>query len=339
MTEPPTARVDWNPPSVLTRALPGSVRTYDETLRDGIQGPSVIDPDLQAKRDLVDRAAAIGIDAIDLGLPGAGPRAVAAVTGLAEHIRDRGLALRPSCAARTLVADIRPIAEISQRVGVQLEVMAFLGASPIRQLVEGWSLDKLVRLATRAVRFAVAEGLPVTFVTEDTIRASPRVLEPLLLAAVDEGATRLCLCDTVGHGTHDGVKALVGFTREMLDRRGLQVGIDWHGHNDRGLALGNSLAAVEAGADRIHGTALGVGERVGNTPLDLLLLHLSQAGLVDIDATQLEPWCRAVAGAFGLNVPAHYPLCHQTWPQAFSGRNGDPPAGGLAQRRPGRRGP
>lgn len=319
VTQPPAASVDWNRRSVLTRPLPGPVRTYDETLRDGIQGPSVVDPDLAAKRDLVDRAAAIGIDAIDLGLPGAGPRAVADVTALAEHIRDNHLAIRPSCAARTLEADIRPVVEISQRVGVRLEVMAFLGASPIRQLVEDWGLDKLIRLARSAVRFGVDHGLPVTFVTEDTIRASPAVLEPLLLSAVDEGAQRLCLCDTVGHGTHDGVKALVHFTRDMLERRGLEVGIDWHGHNDRGLALGNSLAAVEAGADRIHGTALGVGERVGNTPLDLLLLHLSQAGIVDIDPNEVEPWCRAVSDAFKWPLPARFPLHTQTWREAFGG--------------------
>ena len=299
---------DWNIRKRHHPLTDGSVTLYDETLRDGIQGPSIVDPPIADKLRLLELADAVGIDAIDLGLPGAGPRARADVLALARHLADHKLAIRPSCAARTHLDDIRPVVEVSQATGVELEVMAFLGTSPIRRLVEGWSLDRLLELTIRAVDFAVKEGLPVTFVTEDTTRSRPADLEPLFRAAIDHGAHRLALCDTVGHATPDGVRNLIDFTRDVIEVSGAKVGIDWHGHNDRGLALTNSLTALESGADRIHGTALGIGERVGNAPLDQILVNLRLLGERDTDLSRLPEWCETVSRAVGRPIPGEYPV-------------------------------
>lgn len=299
---------DWNTVRRRAPVAPPGLKFYDETLRDGIQGPSIKDPSIEAKLRIVELEESLGIHCIDLGLPGAGPRAVEDVTRLAQHIVDRQMKIQPSCAARTHVNDIRPIVEISQKVGVPIEVMAFLGTSPIRQLVENWDLDRLMTLSGEAIAFAVREGLPVTFVTEDTVRSRPDTLQPLFLNAIEKGATRLCLCDTVGHATPDGVRNLIDWTRCLIAGTGEDVGIDWHGHNDRALGVVNTIFAAEFGADRIHGTALGIGERVGNAALDLVLLNFKLMGEITNDLSNLVEWCRTVAEATGRTIHPSYPL-------------------------------
>ncbi|MEM9189826.1 MAG: 2-isopropylmalate synthase, partial [Myxococcota bacterium] len=128
-------------------------------------------------------------------------------------------------------------------------------------------------------------------------------------AAIDHGATRLCLCDTVGHATPDGVRNLIRFTRHVVDGSGAEVKIDWHGHNDRGLGLVNSIYAFEYGADRVHGCILGIGERVGNAPLDLLLINLKLLGeLGEQDLSRLAALCRRVSKATAFPIPINYPV-------------------------------
>lgn len=299
---------DWNARGRPSRLGDRKVMVYDETLRDGLQGPSVYDPPLEAKKKIIELLDALGVAWVNLGLPGAGPRAVADVTALAKHIRDKGLAIRPSCAARTHVDDIRPVVDIMQEVGTEIEVMTFLGTSAIRQYVEHWTIDRLLEFSTTAIDFAVKEGLIVTFVTEDTIRSRPETLSTLFRNAIDYGVQGLCLCDTVGHATPDGVRSLVGFTRALIDGSGADVRIDWHGHNDRGLALPNTLAALEAGVDRAHGTVLGIGERVGNTATDQLLVNLILLQAMEGDLTKLTELCDTVAEAVHWDVPNNYPI-------------------------------
>lgn len=303
---------DWNLVGLSTQRLARPVQLLDETLRDGLQSPSVVDPPIDDKKELLRLMDHLGIAVADLGLPGAGPRQVRHVTALCEFLRDEGLSIRASCAARTLKADIEPIIAISEATGVTIEVLTFLGASPIRAYAEGWTLDRMRMFAGQAVRLGVQAGLPVAFVTEDTVRAHPDVLEDLFRTALDEGAHRLVLCDTVGHSTPDGVRALVEWTRNLLVRTGHEaVGLDFHGHNDRGLALINTLAALESGCDRLHGTALGVGERVGNTPMDQLLVNLSLLGLVDHDLSDLFGYCTRASVATGRPIPHNYPVVGQ----------------------------
>ena len=270
---------------------------YDETLRDGIQCPSVVDPTIEDKIRLVHLMDSLGIHWADIGLPGAGPRAVEDVETLAREIVDNNLAIKPSCAARTVVKDIEPIVEVSQRVGVAIEVMAFIGSSPIRQYTENWDVELIRKRSSEAIDFAVKHDLPCTFVTEDTTRSRPETLDKLFRSAIEHGARGLCLCDTVGHATPDGVRNLIKWTQRLIEGMGADVRIDWHGHNDRGLALENAIWAIEHGVDRVHGCAIGIGERVGNTPMDLLLLNLKLLGEIDADLTDLLLYCRVASEA------------------------------------------
>lgn len=279
----------------------------DETLRDGLQSPSVRDPDIAAKRDLTHRLARLGVDALDLGMPGAGPKALAAVRALMVEIRDHRLPLSPNVAVRTLEADLVQVAEIQQRAGIPLEAGAFLGSSPIRMDVEGWNLSFLVDTARKAVAFCRRHEVPVMMVTEDSTRARPEVLKAIYGAALDEGAQSICLSDTCGHATPDGVRRLVRFIKDEVvkDR---SVRIDWHGHNDRGLGVANAIAAFEAGADRLHGSILGIGERCGNVALDQLMINLHLMGFPKGDLSDLPALAERVAELCGVEIPANYPV-------------------------------
>lgn len=283
------------------------VALHDETLRDGLQSPSVTDPSIDDKIAVVRMLDALGIGSVNVGLPGAGPRARADAIRLCREIVRHGLRIRPTCAGRTVVADLAPIVEAAQE-GVAVEAMTFIGSSPIRCYVERWSLALIRRRSVEAIEFAVAHDVPVTYVTEDTTRSRPEVLAELFAAAIGAGASRLCLCDTTGHATPDGARNLVEFTAEIIDRAGVSVGIDWHGHNDRGLGLANALAAAEAGVGRVHGCVLGIGERVGNVPLEMLMINLADDALPPARAAALRQLCAAVARATDTPIPRGHVL-------------------------------
>ncbi len=302
---------DWNSVEKIAPLSPRRrIQFLDETLRDGIQSPSVVDPSIDDKLRLVELANELGIDTMDIGLPGAGKRAIEDVTTIAEHIKASKLKIKASCAARTHQADVQAIIDISQKVGIEIEVLAFIGSSPIRQYAEDWDLPKMLKLSADAIDLARKYNLPVSYVTEDTTRSRPEILTKMFTTAVEHGAHRLIVCDTVGHATPDGIKNLLKFTRNLLEGLGRSdVGIDWHGHNDRGLGVVNSIFAIEYGADRIHGTALGIGERVGNAALDQIMLNLKLLGeLPDHDLTKLVLWCKTASLATRVPIHPQYPL-------------------------------
>jgi 2-isopropylmalate synthase len=301
---------DWNDEASCVPGWREGVEFYDESLRDGIQSPSATDPGIEEKERIVWLQDKVGIQHTDIGLPGAGPRAVADVTHLAKFARDNKLRINLTCAARTMANDIRPVLEISQEVGVPIEVMAFLGSSPIRQYTEGWDVAKLVSLVRDSVRMAVAGGAPCTFVTEDTVRSTPETLRTLFQVALDEGAKGLCICDTVGHVTPDGVRNILGWVRRTVRELGhAATVVDWHGHNDRGFGLVNAVTAAQAGAKRVHGTILGVGERVGNTQIDLLLVNMRLLGVQWTGDLQfLREYAELGARATGTPLPFNYPV-------------------------------
>jgi isopropylmalate/homocitrate/citramalate synthase len=300
---------DWN----VDFGAPGDggrqVSFDDETLRDGLQSPSVSVPSPEQKAEFLDLVERIGVRHADVGLPGAGPRAARDVEALCRAAVERRLALRPNCAARTLESDIVPVLAIAARIGRPIELMLFLGSSPIRAEVEGWTLEDLVARTERWVGFAVERGLPVTFVTEDTTRSRPGHLRRIYQAAARTGASRVCVADTAGHATPLGAWAVVRFVREVLDECGAEsVGIDWHGHNDRGLAVANALAAAYAGADRLHGTALGIGERVGNAPIEQLLVNSRLLGWSAHALDHLATYVEHASRMLGVAVPAWAPM-------------------------------
>jgi len=295
---------DWNP----APTLPRPVLLDDETLRDGLQSPSVRCPTIDEKLRILHLIDRLGIDTANIGLPGAGAHVATDVQRLAQEIVTARLAVAANCAARTVIADIRPVVDIAQRVGLPIECCTFIGSSPIRQYAEGWSLDRLLALTEEAITFAVREGLPVMYVTEDSTRAHPETLRSLYATAIRAGARRICIADTVGHATPAGAAALVRFIASVVEECGGGIGIDWHGHRDRDLAMANSLAALEAGATRLHGAAIGIGERVGNTPMDTLLVNLVVMGYLDRDLSALVEYCETVSVATGVPIPPNYPV-------------------------------
>jgi len=303
---------DWNRLYPKSLHPPGQVRLTDETLRDGLQSPSVRDPSIQQKIEILHLMESLGISSLDIGLPGAGARAVEHATALAQEIVDSKMKITAYCAARTHENDIRPIADIVQKTGLPIEVAAFLGTSPIRRYTEGWNGDFLLQTTEKAVKYAVSLGLEVMYVTEDTTRCDPETVRQLNSAAINYGAHALVLCDTAGHATPMGAVALVKFVLEqVVHPSGQKIRLDWHGHCDRGLAIANSMAALVAGADCVHATALGIGERVGNTQMDQMLVNLKLMGIAPWDhqdLTKLKQYCDAVSFATGVPIPANYPV-------------------------------
>jgi 2-isopropylmalate synthase len=300
---------DWNSANGAEIPRGHRVTIDDETLRDGLQNPSVHDPTIEEKIEILHLMEALGIEAVNIGLPGAGPRAYAHTLALAEEIARARLKIRPNCAARTVEADIRPLAEIAQKAGIAIEAATFLGSSPIRRLCEDWTVDHLERTTEKAVSFAVSQGLPVMYVTEDTIRTDQATVKRLYSTAIRAGARAIVLCDTVGHATPAGAANLVRFAIEQVVKpAGEKIRVDWHGHCDRGLAVANSLAAAAAGADQLHGAANSLGERVGNTPTELLLVNLKLMGVIDRDLSRLKEFCEAVARATRTTIPPNYPV-------------------------------
>ncbi len=299
---------DWNEVNRKGRILPANYSFFDETLRDGLQNPSVVDPGIEQKLKILHLMEDLGIHCADVGLPGSSKRAFEDVLRICKEVVDCKMNIKIACAGRTVVSDITPMIEVSQRAGIPVEVYAFIGSSPIRQYAEDWDVNLIAKRSADAIDVAVKAGLPVAYVTEDTTRSRPEVLTTLFRTAIEHGATRLCLSDTVGHATPDGVKNLIRFTKNVIAGTGAKIGIDWHGHNDRGLALDNAIYAFEHGADRVHATGLGIGERVGNAQMELLLLNLKLLGQLDQDLTKLGDYCTTIAKAVSWNVPINYPL-------------------------------
>jgi 2-isopropylmalate synthase len=300
---------DWNTFTGDEIPIGQRVMLNDETLRDGLQNPSVRDPSIAEKIEILHLMEALGIDTVNIGLPGAGARAYADTEVLAREIANARMKIRPNCAARTHINDIKPIIEISERVGFPIEAATFIGSSPIRRLVEDWTVDHLQRTTEDAVKFAVSAGLPVMYVTEDTIRTDPPTVITLYSTAIRSGARAAVLCDTVGHATPRGAYNLVKFVvEEVVKPSGQEIRVDWHGHNDRGLAIANSLAAIAAGANQVHAAALSLGERVGNTPMELMLVNLRLLGLIDHDLSKLKQYSETVAKATHTKIPPNYPV-------------------------------
>lgn len=299
---------DWNKGGLADLKGVVNIEFDDETLRDGLQSPSVTDPSLDQKIRILHLMEDLGIQAADIGLPGAGPRAYNDTLALAKEIADCKMKIKPNCAARTVIADIDPIIDISQKTGLQMEVAAFIGSSPIRQYVEGWTVDTILKLTENAVKHIVKNGLLAMFVTEDTTRANPDDLDKMYTCAIRSGATRVVLADTVGHATRTGAVNLVRFVQDVIENTGADVKIDWHGHNDRGFSLGAALAAIRAGVDRVHGCGLGIGERCGNTAIDMLLVNLKLWGIITNDLTKLHEYCALIAEATNTPIPFNYPI-------------------------------
>ncbi len=299
---------DWNIAGPVPTWPPRDIELDDETLRDGLQSPSVRTPSIEDKIRMLYLMEQLGMQTANIGLPGAGAHVLADVKRLAQEMANAGMQMQANCAARTLKVDIQPIAEASQSAGIPIEASIFIGSSPIRQFAEDWTLETMLRHTSEAVSYAVRLGLPVMYVTEDTTRAQPETLRRLYTLAIESGAERICLCDTVGHATPEGAFNLITWAKKLVEEIGSPVKIDWHGHNDRGLGVVNALSAAFAGADRIHGTALGVGERVGNAAMDQILINLKLYNWIERDLSVLSAYCELASRMTGIEIPCTYPV-------------------------------
>ena len=303
---------DWNTIYAQSMIPVGRVLLNDESLRDGLQSPSVRDPSIEEKIEILHLMEGLGINMLDIGLPGAGPRAQEHCEALAREIGRAKLQIKPNCAARTHQNDIRPVAEIVETTGVPVEVATFIGSSPIRRYTEDWTDDFLLRTTENAVKYAVGLGLDVMYVTEDTTRCDRETIQRLYSTAINCGAKAIVICDTTGHATPMGVVALMRFVIDHVVRpSGEKIRVEWHGHCDRGLAVANSLAALVAGAEVVHATAIGIGERVGNTQMDQMLVNLKLMKIepwASQDLTKLKEYCEAVSKATGVPIPKNYPV-------------------------------
>jgi 2-isopropylmalate synthase len=303
---------DWNNIPGPEYQPSGPVLLNDESLRDGLQSPSVRDPSIPEKLEILHLMEAVGINSLDIGLPGAGPRAVEHATALAREIVRCKMKIKANCAARTHENDIRPIAEITQKTGLAIEAATFIGSSPIRRFTEGWTDDFLLRTTEKAVKYAVSLGLPSMYVTEDTTRCDPETVKRLYSTAINCGARAIVICDTCGHATPMGVMHLVRYViKEVVEPSGMLIRVDWHGHCDRGMGLANAFAAIMAGAHCVHACGLGIGERVGNTQMDQMLVNLKLMGVPpwdQQDLSRLRDYCVAISRATGLPIPKNYPV-------------------------------
>jgi 2-isopropylmalate synthase len=324
---------DWNKAKGFRFRHNPSLHLNDETLRDGLQSPSVRDPSIEDKLEILHIMEELGIDSADLGLPGAGKRAIDDIERLAREIAQTRMRITPNVAVRTVVAEIEPIAGLMQRVGIPIEACAFIGSSAVRQYTEGWSIDGMLRLTEEAVRFGAERGIPMCYVTEDTTRAEPDTLDKLYTCAIEAGARRIVVADTVGHATPIGVRAVLKHVRRIVEKTGERVAVDWHGHSDRGLAIPNCMMAIASQVDRVHATALGIGERCGNVPMDLLLVNLKLEGIIERDLSPLGRYVHAVSEATGVPIPFNYPVFGE---DAFRTSTGVHAAAILKARRKGR---
>ena len=283
-----------------------------ETLRDGLQSPSARNPTIAEKIELLSYMERLGMQKVDLGLPGAGPFHLEHIEALLAHIKDNDYSIRPGCAVRTLMGDIEPLVDLQAKYEMEIQASAFLGTSPIRQYAEGWTMEKLLSTMETAVSYAVDNDVPVMFVTEDTTRSKPEDIKKIYHRAMELGVRRLCICDTCGHVTPNGVKKLLSFIDEEVIKDGgyqrRDIEVNWHGHQDRGLGVANNIAAVEAGADVIHGTALGIGERAGNAPLDQTLVNFSLMGIINNDLTLLDEYMKKANQYIEVPLPRNYPV-------------------------------
>ena len=291
---------------------PHEVWFDDETLRDGLQSPSARNPTIEQKIELLTFMENLGIQKVDLGLPGAGPFHVEHIDAMLSHITENDFKIRPGAAVRTLMNDIEPLVMLQEKHGIPIQASAFLGTSPIRQYTEGWTIEKLLSTMEKAVSYAVGNDVPVMFVTEDTTRSKPEDIKIMYQRAMELGARSLCVCDTCGHVTPNGVRKLLQFIDEEVIKDGgfkrSEIEVNWHGHQDRGLGVANNIAALEAGADVIHGTALGVGERAGNAPIDLTLVNLQLLGVIDNDLTLLNDYVKKANEYIEVPLPRNYPV-------------------------------
>ncbi|MFI9422205.1 LeuA family protein [Streptomyces achromogenes] len=292
-----------------------SVEIEDDTLRDGLQASFIRKPTVEEKAELFRMSAGIGARHAVVGFPASSPAEFSDSRRLLSVIRDDGLPLMPWFLGRAVREDLEPMLRLRDHFGADVGAAFFIGTSPIRRHVEKWDMAQIMERITGTMEYLEKVGLPFSFSVEDASRTPPDELRDMVELAVRYSAYSIAVCDTVGESTPAGVHRLVGFVKSLIKDRGSHVKILWHGHNDRGLGLANSIAAVEAGADIVGGAFLGIGERSGNTALEQVIMYLYQNGVGNFDVKNLIPYLKKLSAATEFPIPVNMPLVGQ---QAFA---------------------
>ena len=249
---------------------PDTLKIFDTTLRDGEQSPGC-SMNLDEKLRLARKLERLGVDIIEAGFPIASDGDFAAVSAVAEECR--GVTVAALC--RTADADVDRAAE-ALRSAARPRIHTFVATSDIHL---EYKLKKtraqVIEMTRRAIRRARSYAEEVEFSAEDATRSDVNYLCEVFAAAVDEGATILNVPDTVGYTLPGEFSELVTTVRERVVGDRADIVISVHCHNDLGLAVANSLAAVSAGARQIECTVNGIGERAGNASLEEVVMAMN----------------------------------------------------------------
>lgn len=281
------------------------VQVLDTSLRDGLQDAQIRHPSLEEKERLVDILVQVGVEAIDIAIPIARGSHLREAIQLARRIPSN---VTVACLARTDASDIQAAVDLAQGAGRPIETIVFCGASPLRRWVEDWDVTEITEWMAKSVNFASKQGLIPTVATEHTTQTEPEVIKQIYLAGLDNGGQKVCIADTSGAASPISTEKIIRFFRDEVLKSFNDVDIDWHGHNDRGLSVINSLVALSAGAQRVHGTAIGIGERAGNTPLEQMLINLKMArDPKRQDLGAISELATFAAEIFNVPVPPNYP--------------------------------
>ena len=281
------------------------VQVLDTTLRDGEQSPGIC-LGLAQKLAIARQLARLGVDMIEAGFPATSPGEVAAVSAIARQVR--GVTLRAM--ARCREADI-DIAYRCLMPSAHAQIGLFLPTSPIHMEQKlHMSPEQLLSVVGDAVYYARSLGLAVNFTAEDATRSDPEFLARVLGTALAAGASGLTVADTVGYATPAEYATLFTFLRQRLPGA---VPLAAHCHNDLGMAVANTLAAVAAGAATVEVTVAGIGERAGNAALEPVVMALRcradcLGAETRVDPAQLLPTAQLVARLTGQAVPPNQPV-------------------------------
>lgn len=285
----------------------------DETLRDGLQSSGIRHPTPEEGLVLFDLMYQLGTQRADIGFAAAGEAHMKRIKAIAEHNSILDPKMEISCAARMTPQDIEPIVQISQEIGAHFWADAFIGITPERIDSEGWNQKQMIEWVENTVGFSLENDVDVMLVTESTIdgiEKNAEFLEQIYLTGLNKGAKRVCISDTTGARLPHEVEEAVLWMRQLLNRSGFEkVAIDFHGHNDLRSAVPNSIAALRAGAQRVHATILHAGERRGNTDRTALQLQLRRTGM-DQGAYNLRvipEYVRQASRILGIEVRESYP--------------------------------
>ena len=297
------------------RGIRPQIEIEDDTLRDGLQASFIRKPTIDEKAELIRLSAGIGARHVVLAFPASSPAEFADSQRLLSVIKDHDVPMTPWFLGRAVTEDMEPILRLRDSYGGNVGAAFFIGTSPIRRHVEKWDFGGILERIATTMDYLRRAGLPCSFSVEDASRTPPDEIEQMVELAVRYSAYSIAVCDTVGESTPHGVRLLIGFIKSIISKHSSDLKILWHGHNDRGLALANSIAAIEAGADIIGGAFLGIGERTGNTALEQVIMYLHQTRTGTFDLKGLIPYARKLAAATEFQIPVNAPV---VGPQAFA---------------------